>query len=310
MTKKSIKKKRFNEYQIIKVFSACIIIWFVGSAAINMIKTTFVHTMTIGKQVQEEQWECFGALDLEEYVLMAPASGPVVRQIAEGKKVGKNDGVFQVGGQTVYASEAGLVSYQLDGLESFALLEEYSIMDFKTKYEEQKQLFSEKEAVEEAVSGSGYAKVINNFDNVYLCLASTPNSYISSLEEDERIQIRFLDMDYEQYGRVKEIRQVPGSDLVYLRLDLGCPDQHLMQQRFYKIALPYNREYVIEIPQKALVSQGDKNGVYFLQKGFVFWQEIAIVKENTDTVEVEGLEEGTIIVTTPQLVKEGENIKF
>ena len=62
-----------------------------------------------------------------------------------------------------------------------------------------------------------------------------------------------------------------------------------------------------------LVEKDGQSGVYYLQKGFVFWAPVTLGKtwDETGNVIVEsGLEDGMIIVTTPKLVREGENIKY
>ena len=54
-------------------------------------------------------------------------------------------------------------------------------------------------------------------------------------------------------------------------------------------------------------------GVYYLQKGFVFWKNVTVGQTWEDqglTVIEDGLDSGDMIVTTPQYVREGENIKF
>ena len=85
------------------------------------------------------------------------------------------------------------------------------------------------------------------------------------------------------------------------------------QQRIYQIELPYNSERVLAIPKQALAKKRGVDGVYYLHKGFVFWKEVTVserwIEQGVLIVE-DGLEEGDIVVTTPKLVREGENIKF
>ena len=98
-----------------------------------------------------------------------------------------------------------------------------------------------------------------------------------------------------------------------MKLSVGLTNEVLFQQRVYQIELPYNSERVLVLPKQALIKRHGANGVYSLHKGFVFWTEVTVSDRwlDQDVFVVEsGLEEGDIIVTTPRLVREGENIKF
>ena len=87
----------------------------------------------------------------------------------------------------------------------------------------------------------------------------------------------------------------------------------VFQQRIYKIELPYDQMTGFLISPDIVVEKDGQTGVYYLQKGFVCWDAVTLVEpwdEEGRVVVESGLEDGMIIVTTPQLVREGENIKF
>ena len=109
------------------------------------------------------------------------------------------------------------------------------------------------------------------------------------------------------------------GDDIFLKLKVENVKETVFQQRIYKIELPYDRVTALSIPEEALVERQGETGVYYLQKGFVFWKPVTpgqawpdlglVASEQTEEDE-DGLQSGDIVVTTPHLVHEGENIKF
>lgn len=307
--KRKPTRKQFDSYFILKIILLLIIVWFLGSGLVNLIKDKGVQTMVVDNQISEEIIETYGVLDLSEVTLAAPVAGQPVQLISEGDRVRNGNGVFQIGSTTVYAPLAGMVSYHIDGLEDIHQLSELLQLDLATYHQEQQ---NPQEDAETTISaGQIYGKIINSFDQINICLVCPVSPYITGLQEGDSIKVRLLDIETELTGTITETIAVSTYEKGF-RIDLGCPPQQVLQQRVYSVVVPYNQNQVLKIPKKALVNRKGEDGVYRLQKGFVFWQAIMIVEENEedDTIVVTGLDAGDIIVTTPQLVKEKENIKY
>lgn len=320
---KKIKQKRYLKENTVKILLLVIVVWFIGSFAVNQARRNLVQTETVHTTVLEQVDSGYGLLSGTETLIPAPADGVVERMVAEGDRVRKGNAVFGVGGAIAYTNDAGRVSYHIDGIEGNTDLTSICGSDLPAKYAEQ-QSATENQEPADAVSGAVYAKVINVFDDIYFYLTVPRTSYTSGLEVDQQIPLRLVDLDYEVRGTITEAVDAADGNR-YLKIKLGSVKEIVFGQRIYQVELPYDRVSALAVPEKALVKKKGETGVYYLQKGFVFWKAVTLGEirseqgmviiektpesENEDSAD-SGLQEGDIIVTTPHFVHEGENIKF
>ena len=309
MKKLKRKHKEINSYALIKIFLGFIIIWFIGNGLLSVLKNKAIETETLTYKIDEKIIATYGVLDMSEVLLPALETGQAVKVVQEGNRVRSGNAVYQVNNRTVYAPLAGLVSYKIDGYEEINDLSEILRRDLDKDYKEQEN--RKKEQNENAVQEEAYSKIINNFDNVTMCVLCPVSPYINGLKKGDVLKFRLLDNELEFSGKITETIAVSDYEKG-LRVDLGAPQEQIFGQRIYKIEVFYEQQKVIEIPKSAVVIQNGENGVYTLRKGFVFWKPIFIVKEYAEnkSLIVNGLEVGETIVTTPHLVSEGENIKY
>lgn len=309
MKKQKRKHREINSYALVKIFLGLSVIWFISNGLLSIVTNKAIQTQTLEYQVDEKIIATYGVLDMAEVLLPALETGQAVKLVTEGDRVRSGNAVYQSNNKTVYAPLAGVVSYKIDGYEELNDLAEYLQADLEEKYEEQQK--KKKQKNEDVVQGQVYAKIINSFDNVTMCVVCPVSAYVNSLEKGDTLRFRLLDNGLELSGKILEMAAVSDYEKG-LRIDLGCPRQEVFDQRIYKTEVFYDRQEVIEIPEKALVQQNGKDGVYTLRKGFVFWEPVTVIAERSETKQliVEGLDAGEMIVTTPQLVKEGENITY
>lgn len=303
-------KKRYLKDNIVKILLLIIVVWIVFMLINNQVRSMLIQTVEVKKTVLEDVDTGYGLLHGQEIAVLAAGDGPAERTMNEGQRVRKGNAVFSVNGSISYASEAGLVSYQIDGLEGTDDLNSICSTNLETRYNTQQA--NQKEQTADCVNGAAYAKIINTFDDVYLYLTMPRTAYVSGLETEQKIWVRFIDIEYEVQGRIKEILDAADGTR-YLKLKLPNVKETVFQQRIYKIELPYNRFSAIAVPKTALVEKDGEKGVYCLQKGFVFWKAVTVGQdwgESGLVVIEDGLENGDFIVTTPHRVREGENIKF
>lgn len=304
-------RKLYLKDNIVKILLLVIVIWFFGTLALNQVRSNLVQTEEVKTTLLEQVDSGYGLLSGPETALMAPTDGDLVPTMPEGTRVRKGNAVFSVNGSIVYASEAGYVSYQIDGLEGITDLNAVCSTDLEARYEAQQgQTETTKSA--EVVSGAVCAKLVNTFDDIYLYVTAARTEYVASLEVDQSIPVRLVDLDYEVQAKVSEVLDAADGTR-YLKLKVSDVKETVFQQRIYKVELPYDRLSAITVPVGALVEKDGQQGVYYLQKGFVFWNAVTVgqTREEEGLVIIEeGLESGDMIVTTPHLVREGENIKF
>jgi len=87
-------------------------------------------------------------------------------------------------------------------------------------------------------------------------------------------------------------RQLPGFDLV----------------RLTKATLLYEQKSGIIVPEAAVFKKDNITGVYLNQSGRVIFTEVTVVEKQEDKVMVEGLQPGSLIITRPDLVTEGQRL--
>lgn len=303
-------RKLYLKDNIVKILLLVIVVWFFGALAVNQVRGNLVQTEEVKVKTLEQIDSGYGLLSGPETALLAPADGALVPTMPEGTRVRKGNAVFSVNGSIVYAGEAGRVSYQIDGLEGITDLNAICSTDLATRYTEQQA--QSQETAADVLSGAVCAKLVNTFDEIYLYVTVARTDYTASLEVDQWIPVRLADLDYEVRAKVTEMLDAADGTR-YLKLRLSDVKETVFAQRIYQVELPYDRLPAIAIPASALVERDGEAGVYYLQKGFVFWNPVTVgqTREADGLVVIEeGLESGDLIVTTPHLVREGENIKF
>lgn len=305
------KTRRFYpKDHIVKILLLVIVIWLFFTLASNQVRAALVQTEEVQSTVLEHVETGYGLLRGSESLVIAQADGTIEPVVQEGERVRKGNAVFKVGEAYSYTNFAGRVSYQLDGLESTSDLNSICSTNLESRYAEQQN--GQKKNSVDAVSGEGCAKVINIFDDVYLYVTVARGSYTATLEPEQKLAVRLADSGEELTATVTEVLDTADGSR-YLKLKLGSVKETVFQQRIYKIELPYQQISAVTVPPEALVEKDGQTGIYYLQKGFVFWEAVTVGQtwEETGRVVIEsGLKDGDMIVTTPQLVREGENIKF
>ncbi len=283
------------------------LVWFVGSALVGQVRDLFVQSQEVRYATMEHMEDGYGMFTATEHLIIAQADGDMEVLIAEGERVRKGNAVFRVGDLYQYTNYAGRVSYRIDGLESVKDIGAVSALNMKQKYNEQKKM----KGTVRAAEGEPCAKVQETMSDIALYLALPINDYTSTLTTGQKLTVNLSDNGTSVKGTVAEILNT--EEIRCVKLDIGSISAETFQQRIYQITLPYNSERVLVIPKSALIQKRGVQGVYCLHKGFVFWKEITVSDrwlEHDVYVAESGLEAGDIVVTTPRLVKEGENIKF
>ncbi len=87
-------------------------------------------------------------------------------------------------------------------------------------------------------------------------------------------------------------RQLPGFDLL----------------RLTSATLLYEQKSGIIVPEAAVFKKENLTGVYLNQSGRVIFAEVTIVEKQEEKVMVEGLQPGSLIITRPDLVTEGQRL--
>ena len=309
MKQNAFFSKQNRAVKVLLVLMAIWMLWLVGSAIVGQVRDAFVQSAELHYTTMEQVETGYGVVITTEHILNAALDGTAERVIAEGERVRKGNAVYRIGEEYQYTNFSGRVSYNIDGLENVSDIGVIANLDLKDYYNAQQK---KNKQTNTAVLGEPYAKVQEtmNGSSVYVVVPNTNQT--AEIGIGQTVRVRFTEIDETVKGEIVEVLNTDDGKRC-MKLNVGLTNEVLFQHRVYQIELPYNSERVLVLPKQALIKRHGANGVYYLHKGFVFWKEVIVSDRwlDQDVFVVEsGLEEGDIIVTTPRLVREGENIKF
>lgn len=310
MKQTSFFSKQNKAVKVLLLVMAVWVIWFVGSALVGQVRDLFVQSEEIHYVTMEHVETGYAVMQTAEYVIYAASDGAAEPIVAEGERVRKGNAVFRMGDTYHYTNYAGRVSYQIDNLEAVTDIGTISALDLKQKYQEQQKKKTQKASSLKA--GDAYAKVQETMNGLAIYLSVPNTDQTAELTIGQTVSVRLLDIEQQIKGTIVEILNTADGKRC-IKLESTIADDSVYQQRIYQAEIPFGSENVLAIPKQALTKKRGTDGVYYLHKGFVFWKEVTVSERWLDQgvlVVDAGLAEGDIVVTTPHLVREGENIKF
>ena len=310
MKQNSFFSKQNTVVKVLLLVMVVWMLWFIGSAVAGQVRDFFVQSEEVHYKTMERVESGYGVMIAEEHVIYAAVDGNVEPVVAEGERVRKGNAVFRIGDEYQYTNYAGRVSYQLDELENVTNIGIVAEMDLKNSYNAQQKKKNQKPVV--LTTGDPCAKVQETMGG-FTFYVSVPNTnQTAEIGIGQTISVRLLDIDYLLKGEIVEVLNTADGKRC-MKLEVANADDAVFQQRIYQLELPYESERVLAIPERALARKRGVDGVYYLHKGFVLWKEVTVSERWLDqgvlTIDA-GLDEGDVVVTTPRMVKEGENIKF
>lgn len=310
---KKRSKKKEASFSFPKIIFLLVALWFLGNGIYSYLITYFVDTELARTGVLEDTYETTGYIIRDEYVLTAPSSGKVIEKYPKGERISKGGVVCKVvttkgtvlkpgAPLPVTAPVAGIVSYNIDGLENFFNLNDLNnigidkIMELKNQNEHKDDDVVEK--------GLGVCKVINNLEEIRCFIECPLNVFEKPLEKDQNLLLRFPQEDKEIYGKIIDLKGIGNKAQILVKIPRMC--YSLIDERETKLEVVINNQEGVLIPKDAIVTTDDGFGVYWKNKGFVLWQPIEIIEEKDDQVLVDGLDILTEVITTPKLVRKGQ----
>ena len=310
MKQNSFFSKQNTVVKVLLLVMIVWMLWFIGSAVAGQVRNFFVQSEEVHYKTMERVESGYGVMIAEEHLIYAAVDGNVEPVVAEGERVRKGNAVFRIGDEYQYTNYAGRVSYQLDELENVTDIGIVAEMDLKNSYNAQQKKKNQKPVV--LTTGDPCAKVQETMGG-FTFYVSVPNTnQTAEIGIGQTISVRLLDIDYLLKGEIVEVLNTADGKRC-MKLEVANADDAVFQQRIYQLELPYESERVLAIPERALARKRSVDGVYYLHKGFVLWKEVTVSERWLDqgvlTIDA-GLDEGDVVVTTPRMVKEGENIKF
>lgn len=293
----------------------------VGTLALwGWITGVLVDVQPLSKAILEEDLDVDFLVIREEHRVAAPFSGKLELLAKDGEKVPKGTVVAYLhkeAGTSLEATSkipliapvAGIFSMQLDGLESICNPKVWAQIDVHKLPTLEKGLEKNNpgnaSGREQAVAGTPLFKIVDNLSPTYLFLESDQlNS--DKIQKGRSIELRLPELaELPIQGYIVDFFQEGGQTKLLLEIT-SMNDIEKFRRIKGKLILA-NYEGII-ISENMLVSQNGLSGVYLMQNGRASWQEITIRGIVDKKVAVAGLEEGQWIISTPNLVKEGQRV--
>lgn len=273
--------------------------------------------MTVGAEYTDVVYSDYGFIQAEESLITAKKAGSVKVAVKDGVRVPKNHEVFSVtttddNGKSktepYYAPISGIVSYHINGYENMTDIDEIKNLDFRSIYEETFTKDRQSNASEDAVAGEPYAKIIDNLKTVYIYMSYNSDDNYFFDEEGDTLRMRFPELNESTTGTVKEIID-NGDGREFCKIALGPVSETFLMNRVVQAEIYQVQTSTLDLTKDSLVYNDGEAGVYIVNNGVVQWQKVTIKHESDNRVECETLDEGTVIVLTPNLVEPGDVVK-
>jgi len=261
----------------------------------------------------------------QERVITAPFKGYFIKVKNEGERVAKGTvlghlekvegtSLEKTASLSIKAPAAGLISYQIDGLESICNPEMWLQLDLSKLEALQKlemnssakKTDKEHQQREETIeAGDGLCKIINNLDYCHFYLAGF-GAYPEKIKKGGNIYLR-LDNHQELVlkGVVVDLSRKTGEYGILIKIFNAGNLEPNRKEKGEMIICTYKG---VVLPEKVLVKKDGQYGVYLFKNGRACWQKVEKTAQLQGKVVLSGLTEDDWVITDPQLVTEGKRV--
>ncbi len=340
MVAMNITKKRIKQNKAVDVL-ALIILIIIAIAIIltvkNYLSLVGVSFVTVHQGTLEDTVFARAIVLRHETLITAPAIGEFVAFIEEGSRVKSGTQIGTIvngdGGKTdVYAMNAGVVSYQLDGYEEKLRADSLEGLDYNKLI----TLFPNKSSPlpNDSTSttsqtllakGRPIARIVDNLLNYRLfMLADIPTEKAESLQNVGQVGFtvgKNLSGDTATTEGKEESEQKMRFDATvtdrgmidgqnYLILDTSLDEATLINLRFFEATLSLRQLNGTIIPKSALTKDAEgKDGVYYKVKNVLRFLPVELKGVIGDEAVVNGLDNVLEVAADASGLKEGQHVR-
>jgi len=317
------KKRKKKTADIIALLLIIVVLFFAGIALKDYILAKIISFEVARVDVINEYTPAKAYVFRHEYQVLAPVAGEFAPSLAEGERVKDNTIIGYIKGTgtsktAVYATEAGIVSYSLDGMEKQMSADNLE----KTDLDKITRLFpiskeNDEENFPNQSKGRPVARIVDNLldYNVLLVADESTNDQGEkvTLPEDGRVKFVIIDdtassdagiqtfsASIEQNGTISA-----GS---YLLTDVSSEESYFLNNRYFAVSLITESYSGIVVPASAIIEKDGKQGVYIRSKNVLAFQEVKVDGIIGKEAVIEGVDAGTDVVENAKIAKEGRRI--
>ncbi len=293
---KRIRRKIFVVFAIIVGIFVLILTVSTVSRLINWNRMDLV---SVRIDVLEETVDRESVVIRKETVRTVPLSGSVKYLVEENDRVRVGAPLLKIpsaevnrtsqdANHTIYASVAGTVSKECDGLESVLTPATLESLDLESVYDKVIQgTFTGKQE-----EGEPAIKIVDNLSPVYLCF---PREGIE-LEEGGRVRVRVPGSKEILTGTVAKM-----SGSIAVAKVAPIPNE-MIAKRICHIDVIKRRAEGMVVPVSSLVEEDGVTGVYAVIAGKMRFTEVEVVGVFETRAVVKGLALGQEVVSNPETI--------
>lgn len=241
----------------------------------------------------------------DEWVVTAPAAGVVRLAVREGERVRADSPLCRVDGLQLVSPAPGVVTLVTDGTEG-RLRPEPGVSPPAPRVvglEPRPRQLRDGEAV---AVGQALLRVVDT-TQTRLCVVLPP-AEVAALAGRPRLLVRLPG------GREVTMRPQayhPGDDRTYGTITLVSSEwiEDLLRVRLMTVEVIKECASGLLIPRGAIVERDGQPGVFLVKKTLAQWVRVEIKGQKDSLVAVEGIAEGSQVITNPWLVREGAVVR-
>ncbi len=280
-----------------------LVLWAAYQWVWPIVANPFIELAVLKQETLTDQTAVEALVVRSETVVRAPSDGVLQPDTCSGERVSRGTRMGAVlgpsAGTPVFAPHAGLVFWNVDGLEE--VLQPGSVLASGSV-----PVVSPAEPLAEGAVAKGepLCRVVDNLSPVLLHFNVPPGVLPQSmLKEGERWRV--LLNGEESRGRVTLILTDNGVSRV--ELALSRYPETLMQERRVRCAVITREVSGFIVPRAALVLHSGMTGIYLLRKDRIEWRPVRVEAQLGENVQISGeaLTEGGLYVVNPWLAADG-----
>jgi putative membrane fusion protein len=236
----------------------------------------------------------------DEKVIKPPVSGRVEYTAIEGDRAPYGSKIAEIESQdkikNVFNSEAGIISFAVDGLEDKLNKDKLNQLDLD-KLDEYKGNYQHRISGKMIKESEPLYRIINNFE-LYL-IVPAEKKQAERFRKNEIVFIQENNSSDLLKARIIRINHESEKSYIFVKMDLFVPEW--INVRKVKINFIKNIYRGIKIPRKAVFNQPTGRGILKVTGYNKYeFQEIKIIDGNQEEVIISGVEIGDEIITNPE----------
>ena len=290
--------------KFLKIIILSILIFFLGSSLYNYTINTFLlKTKLPEEDILITGHQTTGLILREETLVKAPASGSYDIIVSEGQRVARNESLAIRMGQPVQSPASGLVSFIIDGFEEM----DSSIDSLELDLSKGKEEYHTEKTTGNLVfdAKQPLMKVIDNLSKPKIYMEAPLALFEEPLKIGMVLRISFDDNSDIYRVRITDLKGIAQQAMILAEF-VNYPKE---SQRFQPLTIITDEKKVSRIPAKSVVYTETGAGVFVVERGFIVFHEISLIKAKERDVYINSLEGITEIIINPRFAKEGRFIR-